>query len=124
MEFTNDNQVTVGELRRKMAEFVRERDWEQFHNAKNLAMALASEAGELLEPFLWLEAKELDATLAEPAKRKAIEDELADVFLYGLAFANATQIDISAAIERKMAQNAEKYPIERAKGRADKYTEL
>jgi NTP pyrophosphatase (non-canonical NTP hydrolase) len=88
-------------------------------------MALAAEAGELMEHFLWdtPEASRAKAT-DDPARRAKIEEELADVVIYALEFANMTGIDVAAAIERKMAQNAAKYPVAKAKGRSAKYTEL
>ena len=119
-----DAATTVGEIRERVLAFARERDWEQFHSPKNLSMALAAEAGELMEHFLWTESKASAATLADAAKRKKIEDELADVVIYALEFANIGGIDLAKAIEAKLAQNAAKYPVEKARGRAVKYTEL
>ena len=119
-----DAATTVGEIRERVLAFARERDWEQFHSPKNLSMALAAEAGELMEHFLWTESKASAATLTDPKKRGKIEDELADVVIYALEFANIGGIDLAKAIEAKLAQNAAKYPVEKAKGRSDKYTEL
>lgn len=124
MKKTQDDKVTVGELRARVLAFARERDWEQFHSPKNLSMALAAEAGELMEHFLWVEAKASAEVLREPKKRGEIEDEIADVVIYALEFANMGGIDLAAAIEAKLAKNALKYPVEKARGRADKYTEL
>jgi NTP pyrophosphatase (non-canonical NTP hydrolase) len=87
-------------------------------------MALAAEAGELMEHFLWAESKASLAVAHDPKKRPAIEAEIADVVIYALEFANICGIDLSAAIETKIAANALKYPVAKAKGRADKYTEL
>jgi dCTP diphosphatase len=119
-----DSATTISELKQRLVAFVRERDWEQFHSPKNLSMALAAEAGELMEHFLWATAEQSKAVAAEPGKRAKIADELADVVIYALEFANTTGLDVSAAIEAKMAANAKKYPVEKARGRADKYTEL
>ncbi|WP_438482335.1 nucleotide pyrophosphohydrolase [Oleiharenicola lentus] len=119
-----DAKTTVAELRERVLAFARERDWEQFHSPKNLSMALAAEAGELMEPFLWAESKDSHAVARDPKKRPAIEAELADVVVYALEFANICGIDLAAAIETKMAANAQKYPVEKAKGRSEKYTEL
>ncbi len=124
MKPMTDAATTVGEIRERVLAFARERDWEQFHSPKNLSMALAAEAGELMEHFLWTESKASAATLADSAKRRKIEDELADVVIYALEFANIGGIDLAKAIEAKLAQNAAKYPVEKAKGRSDKYTEL
>ena len=119
-----DSATTISELKARVLAFVRERDWEQFHTPKNLSMALAAEAGELMEHFLWATPEQSQASAAEPAKRSKIADELADVVIYALEFANITGLDVAAAIEAKMAANAKKYPVEKARGRSDKYTEL
>ena len=124
MKSMQDNKTTVAELRSRVLAFARERDWEQFHSPKNLSMALAAEAGELMEHFLWAESKTSGDVLRDKKKRSEIEDEIADVVIYALEFANMGGIDLAVAIEAKLAKNALKYPIEKAKGRADKYTEL
>lgn len=123
MAFT-DSSTTVAEIKTRVLAFARERDWEQFHAPKNLSMALAAEAGELMEHFLWATPEASRSIASDAAKRKKIEEELADVVIYALEFANMTGIDVAAAIETKMAANAAKYPVEKAKGRSDKYTEL
>jgi NTP pyrophosphatase (non-canonical NTP hydrolase) len=124
MKPMTDAGTTVEELRQRVLAFVHERDWEQFHSPKNLSMALAAESGELMEHFLWSESKASLDVARDPKKRRAIEDEIADVVIYSLEFANICGIDLAKAIETKMAANAQKYPVEKAKGRADKYTEL
>lgn len=120
----SDSQTTVSELKTRVLAFVRERDWEQFHAPKNLSMALAAEAGELMEHFLWATAEESRAVATDPAKRAKIAEELADVVIYALEFANATGLDVAASIEAKMVANAKKYPVEKARGRSNKYNEL
>jgi NTP pyrophosphatase (non-canonical NTP hydrolase) len=120
----SDSATTISELKARVLHFVRERDWEQFHTPKNLSMALAAEAGELMEHFLWATPEQSRAIVSEGAKRAKIADELADVVIYAIEFANMSGLDISSAIEAKMAANARKYPVEKARGRADKYTEL
>jgi NTP pyrophosphatase (non-canonical NTP hydrolase) len=117
--FMNDTQVTLQQLKEKMATFVRERDWNQFHVPKNLSMALAVEASELMELFLWAETNGSWDVLR--ANREKVEQELADVLSYTLAFANACDIDLTDAFVRKLAHNAQKYPVEKAKGKSDKY---
>ena len=119
-----DDSTTVATLKARVLAFARERDWEQFHSPKNLSMALAAEAGELMEPFLWISPEEARRLAADPARQPRIADELADVVVYALQFANMAGIDLSSAIASKMAANAAKYPVERARGRSDKYTEL
>lgn len=120
-----DSTTTVAELKSRILAFAQERDWEKFHTLKNLSMALAAEAGELMEHFLWVEGAEASAAaLALPSRRQKIEEELADVIIYALEFANISGLDVSGAIERKMRVNAQKYPVEKARGNATKYTEL
>lgn len=119
-----DERTTLEELKGLAKEFVAERDWAQFHNPKNLSMALAGEAAELMEHFLWCEGTESFDFLKQPSKASAIEEELADIFIYALHFANRTGIDLSKAVRRKMEINAAKYPVEKAKGRSDKYDQL
>jgi dCTP diphosphatase len=110
------------DLRRRLAEFAAERDWERFHSPKNLAMALAAEAGELLEHFQWL-TEEQSAALA-PEQREAVALELADIQLYLVRLADRLGIDLIEAAHRKIGINAGKYPVEKARGLARKYTEL
>jgi NTP pyrophosphatase (non-canonical NTP hydrolase) len=122
-DFTDAN-TTLQDLKTRILAFAKERDWEQFHAPKNLSMALAAEAGELMEHFLWA-TPDASHTVAQDAVRRAkIAEELADVVIYALEFANITGLDVAAAIETKMAANARKYPVEKSKGRSDKYTEL
>ena len=120
----NDATTTTAELKARVLAFVRERDWEQFHSPKNLSMALAAEAGELMEHFLWATPEQSRAIVHDPVKRAKIAEELADVVIYALEFAKATQLDVAAAIDAKMAANAKKYPVEKSRGRSEKYTEL
>ena len=124
MKPLTDATATVAELRERVLAFAREREWEQFHSPKNLSMALAAVAGVLMEHFLWAVSRDSAAVLADPKKRGKIEDELADVVIYALEFANIGKIDLAKAIEAKLAQNAAKYPVEKARGRSAKYTEL
>ncbi|MBW8782165.1 MAG: nucleotide pyrophosphohydrolase [Verrucomicrobia bacterium] len=119
-----DSSTTLAEIKARVLAFARERDWEQFHAPKNLSMALAAEAGELMEHFLWATPEASRTIAQDAAKRRKIEEELADVVIYALEFANMTGIDVAAAIETKMTANGQKYPVEKAKGRSDKYTEL
>jgi NTP pyrophosphatase (non-canonical NTP hydrolase) len=101
-----DSTTTVAELKTRVLAFVRERDWEQFHSPKNLSMALAAEAGELMEHFLWATPEASKALVQDAVKRQKIADELADVVVYALEFANATGLDVAASIEAKMIANA------------------
>lgn len=108
-------------LRDLIRSFVAERDWDQFHTPKNLAAALCVEAAELLEPFQWLKsgaAQELDA-----AKRDHVRHEMADVFVYLICLADKLEVDLSAAVLEKIALNRAKYPADKVRGDARKYTE-
>ncbi len=112
-----DSATTVAALREAMARFVAERDWEQFHSPKNLAMALAAEAAELMEHFLWIDNETSRAVARDPARRGAIADEIADVAGVVFALCNALGIDLSDAIASKMSRNVLKYPVEKCRGR-------
>jgi NTP pyrophosphatase (non-canonical NTP hydrolase) len=106
-------------LRDKLRQFAAERDWGRYHSPKNLAMALSAEVGELLEHFQWL--TEAQSAQLAPAERRAVELELADVLLYLVCLADRLGVDLIDAAHRKIALNADKYPIERARGNAKKY---
>jgi NTP pyrophosphatase (non-canonical NTP hydrolase) len=99
-----------------LVQFRDERDWEQFHNPKDLAMALSIEANELLETFLWKKA--------EDANVEKVREELADIFAYALLIAHHYNLDVNEIVSDKVAKNAEKYPVEKSKGTATKYNEL
>lgn len=112
-----DATTSVNELRQAMGQFVRERDWEQFHSPKNLAMGLAVEAAELMEHFLWIDNDASRQVVQDPAKRVAIGEEMADVACYLLAMANVMGLDLSGAIFDKLVKNTGKYPAEKFRGR-------
>ncbi len=112
----------VQRLRDQLRAFAEERDWDQFHSPKNLAMALAGEAGELLENFQWL--TEEQSRHPAPEVLAAAGEEIADVLLYLIRLADKLGIDPVAAADRKMLANAAKYPVDKARGTAKKYTEL
>ena len=109
-------------LRAKVEAFAAARDWEQFHNPKNLAMALAAEAGELLEHFQWLTPEQ--AARLPRAARKEVALECADVLLFLLRLCDRLDIDLAAAAKRKLAINARRYPVKKSRGRATKYNRL
>ena len=108
------------ELRQKIDSFVNERDWAQFHSPKNLAMAMIVEAAELVEHFQWDTIQESYDLSAE--KRQEVAHELADTFVYLLRLAEVTGIDLIKAANDKVALNAIKYPVDKAKGSNAKYT--
>jgi len=96
-----------------------EREWQQFHDTKNLAVALSIEAAELNELFLWK-----DVAASEEVDKEKIKEELADVLAYALLLAEKQGLDVKKIVLDKMAKNSEKYPVDKARGRAQKYTEL
>ena len=106
----------ISQITEALIKFRNDRDWEQFHNPKDLALAINVEAGELLELFLWKNAGE-----ANPEK---IKEELADVFAYAFLLAEKYNLDVKDIILEKVRKNGEKYPVEKAKGTAKKYNEL
>jgi NTP pyrophosphatase (non-canonical NTP hydrolase) len=116
----SDANTTLRELKERMAAFVAEREWQQFHSPKNLSMSIAIEAAELMEHFQWLtveESKNLsDEALAD------IGEELADIVIYALSLSNALDLDLSETILAKMDKNIRKYPKEKVRGKSHKYT--
>jgi dCTP diphosphatase len=117
---TSDSDTTVAELRKLIADFVAERDWSQFHAPKNVSMALAIEAAELMEHFQWLTTEASRDLSNDPAKLAEVGEELADVIGYSFALANELGLDVSSAIRAKMVKNAEKYPAEKYRGRYER----
>jgi len=114
---TTDATTTVAELRRLIADFVAQRDWSQFHSPKNVSMALAIEAAELMEHFQWLTPEASRRIVDEPEKLAAVAEEIADVVGYSMALANELGIDLASAIQAKMRKNARKYPADEYRGR-------
>jgi dCTP diphosphatase len=117
-----DSPDRLEQLRVQLAAFAAERDWDQFHNPKNLAMALAGEVGELVEHFQWLTFEQAANLPAETREEVALE--AADVFLFLLRLCDKLDIDLAQAAERKLALNAKRYPVDKARGRAAKYDKL
>jgi NTP pyrophosphatase (non-canonical NTP hydrolase) len=112
-----DATTTVAELRQLVADFVAERDWSQFHSPKNVSMALAIEAAELMEHFQWITTEASRRIADDPAKLAAVAEEIADVVGYSMALANELGIDLSSTIRAKMIKNAQKYPADQFRGR-------
>jgi len=110
------------ELIKKIRAFARDRDWEQFHSPKNLAMALSVEVAELVEHFQWL--TQAQSNRLDPTKIKEIREEIGDVMIYLARLADRLGIDPVQAADEKMQINEKKYPVEKARGLASKYTEL
>ena len=114
---SDDASSSVAELRKLVADFVAQRDWSQFHAPKNISMALAIEAAELMEHFQWISPEASREIPHDPDTLAAVGEELSDVFGYTLAMANELGIDISTAFRAKMVKNAEKYPAEELRGK-------
>ena len=106
----------IEELRKAIVQFTQERDWDQFHNGKDLAIALSIEASELNEAFLWKDAKNVNV--------EKVKEELADIFNYAILIADKYDLDIKQIVLDKLRRNAEKYPVYKAYGSAKKYNEL
>ena len=104
------------ELREAIVKFTQERDWDQFHNGKDLALALSIEASELNEAFLWKKAEDVNV--------EKVKEELADIFNYAVLIADKYNLDIKRIVLDKLRRNAEKYPVDKAYGSAKKYNEL
>jgi len=112
-----DSTTTVAELIKLVDDFVTERDWQPFHDAKNLSASIAIEAAELMEHFQWLRSDQLDSVGEDTQAMAEVREELADITAYLLSFANKMGIDVSSALEEKMRKNAVKYPADRFRGR-------
>lgn len=108
-------------MQQRLLQFAKDRDWEQFHAPKNLAMALAVEAAELMEHFQWL--SEAQSESLDPDKRREVGYELADVFIFTLRLAQRLDVDLAQLVEEKISINAQKYPADKVRGSAKKYTE-
>jgi NTP pyrophosphatase (non-canonical NTP hydrolase) len=106
----------IEELHKAIVQFTQERDWDQFHNGKDLALALSIEASELNEAFLWKDAKDVNV--------EKVKEELADIFNYSILIADKYNLDIKQIVLDKLRRNAEKYPVDKAYGSAKKYNEL
>ena len=115
---------SLASLTKAALKFRDEREWKQFHNFKDLAVTLSLEAAEVLEHAQWKTAKELEQHLADPGQREQVADELADVLHVLLLLAGHAKIDLADAFAHKLEKTAKKYPVEKAKGSAKKYTEL
>jgi dCTP diphosphatase len=113
--------MSLDELRAALRQFAADRDWDQFHSPKNLAIALSVEAAELLEHFQWM--TEAESMSLDPDKQAKVREELADVFLYLIRLADKLDIDLTAAATEKLTLNEARYPAEKVRGSSKKYTE-
>jgi NTP pyrophosphatase (non-canonical NTP hydrolase) len=119
-DLMSDRSTTIQELKERMAQFVRERDWEQFHSPKNLSMSIAIEAAELMEHFQWLTVEQSKSLEAEALQE--IREELADIVIYALSLSNFLDVDLAQSIIDKMEKNIRKYPKDKVRGKSHKYT--
>jgi len=113
--------ASIEEIKLRLRQFASERDWEQYHSPKNLSMALIAEAAELVEHFQWLTEEQSHNLPAD--KLEEVAQELADIQIYLIRIADKLNVDLLQAVDRKMAINEQKYPAEKVKGSAKKYTE-
>ena len=111
-----DHDITLADLRQRVAAFVAARDWEQFHTHKNLCMSVAIEAADLMEHFQWLTQEQAATAVQNEAKRAAVADELADVLIYALGLANTLDVDVSTAILSKLERNEHRFPTREWRG--------
>lgn len=113
----SDRTATLGSLKKKVARFIRERDWEQFHSPKNLSMAVTIEAAELMELFQWMQVDEARSKSSSPELRKKIEEEIADISIYILSLCQTLGVDLSSCIVQKLEKNRKKYPVRECRGK-------
>ena len=116
--------IDLMKLNQDITQFVKERDWDQFHSVKNLTMALNVESSELMEIFQWLSEEKSNDIKNDPKILSKVEDEVADVFVYLMRILSKTEIDLEKAVRNKMKKNADKYPVELSRGNSKKYDEL
>ena len=115
--------MDLEKIKLKLRDFAEKRDWEQFHDPKNLSMALSVEVAELVEIFQWSKSGGLDE-INDPKKRKAIEREIADIFNYLVKLVDLLDMDLERASLDKIEENSKKYPVESSKGKSEKYNKL
>jgi dCTP diphosphatase len=116
--------IDLKKLNDEIEQFVKDRDWDQFHSVKNLSMALSVECSEFLEIFQWLTEDQSNEITNDPELLLKAQDELADIFLYLMRILSKTNMDLETVVRNKMRKNAEKYPVELSKGNSKKYNEF
>lgn len=119
-----DKETTFQDVKDKIKDFTEKRNWDQFHNAKDLSIGIITESSELLEHFRFKPEDEIETFFNDPKKKEEICDELSDVFIFALRFAYKYNIDVTDAIRHKMEKNDKKYPAEKFKGVNKKYNEI
>jgi NTP pyrophosphatase (non-canonical NTP hydrolase) len=116
--------VELADLKKRVADFCEARDWDQFHDIKELAIGVSTESAELLEIFRFQSKQSCEAMFADNTQREKIEDELADVFFFLLRISGRYSVDLNQALVKKMQKNAVKYPVDKARGNNQKYDKL
>lgn len=111
-----DGDTSVGDLKALVAAFIKARDWGRYHSPKNLAMSISIEAAEIMEHFQWLTVEEAAESMRDEKVKHEVGEELADVLIYCLSFANETGIDVSEAVRKKMEKNEGRFPVEKVRG--------
>ena len=124
VESGTDSDTTIQQLKDSVMDFIKEREWQPFHDTKNVAMALASEVGELLDLFRWVKSDQAFKLLEDQETLGSVREELADIAMFIFDFATICDIDLTEAVNEKMRLNAKRYPIEKARGIAKKYNQL
>lgn len=119
-----DKARSINDLQETIKKFCEERDWDQFHNPKDLAIGISTEANELLDIFRFKSEEQMKAQFQEEVTRTHIEEEVADVLFFVLRFAQMNNIDLEKCVEDKLRKNEKKYPVEKIKGKNLKYTEI
>lgn len=119
-----ESKTNIYELKEKIKQFCQERDWDQYHNPKDLAIGIITESAELLEHFRFKNEAEVEAMLKNPEKKTEVSEELADIFYFVLRLAQKYDINLVDALDKKLEKNARNYPIEKARGSNKKYKEL
>lgn len=118
-----DNQTNINELKEKIKKFCEDRDWDPYHNAKELAIGIVTEASELLHHFRFKSEKQVDEMINDPSKRQEISEEIADVLFFLVRLSQRYNIDLTTELNKKIQKSEQRYPIEKAKGSSKKYTE-
>lgn len=119
-----DNKTTIYDLKQKIKYFCEERDWDQFHNPKDLAIGISTEANELLDIFRFKTSEQIAAMFQDSVRKVHIEEEIADVLFFILRFAQMNHLDLEQCLNDKLIKNAKKYPVDKIKGKNLKYTEI
>ncbi|MCX6775688.1 MAG: nucleotide pyrophosphohydrolase [Candidatus Micrarchaeota archaeon] len=119
-----DSEATLDDLKKTVKKFCEDRDWDQYHNAKDLAIGIITESSELLEHFRFKSEKEIEEMFKDSRKKSEISEEMADVFYFLLRLAQKYDIDLGSELSKKIAHNEKKYPVEKSRGSNKKYTEL